>query len=453
MTIGLPEPLIPQFMGHLFSHGDIAFDCKIEIMLDLSYLRDRVNELREALEKRNYDTEILEKLLEIDRRRRELIKKTDELRALKNEKSRLIGKIKREGGSIEEILSELKKIDEELEKLEEERKKVEEEFWYLWSLIPNIPHESVPVGPDESANVEVRRWGEVPRFDFEPLAHWDLGERLGILDIKKGGELAGSRFVVYKNLGARLEWALINYFRDKAVQNRYTEILPPFLVNERTMYNSGQLPKFREEMYYIEKDGLYLVPTAEVPLTSLHANEILDEEQLPLYYFAYTPCFRREAGAHGRDVRGIKRMHQFNKVELYKYALPENSYNELEKMVRDVEGILQELNIPYRVVLLSTGDMGFAAAKTYDIEVWAAGQNAWLEASSISNVEAFQARRANIKVRRKTGKKEFVHTLNGSGLATPRVLIAILENNQQKDGSIIIPEVLRPYVGEEVIKP
>jgi len=429
------------------------FGCKIEIMLDLSYLRDKVDVLRDALRKRNYDLEILDRILEIDARRRELIRKTDELRALKNEKSKLIGQFKREGKPIDDILVELREIDRQLEELEEERKKVEEEFWYLWSMIPNIPHESVPVGPDESANVEVRRWGEIPQFDFEPLPHWDLGEKLDILDIKKGGELAGSRFVVYKNLGARLEWALINYFRDKARENGYVEILPPFLVNERTMFNSGQLPKFREEMYYIEKDGLFLVPTAEVPLTSLHAGETLDEDQLPLYYFAYTPCFRREAGAHGRDVRGIKRMHQFNKVELYKFTLPEQSYDELEKMVKNVEGILQELNIPYRVVLLSTGDMGFAAAKTYDIEVWAAGQNAWLEASSISNVEDFQARRAGVRVRRKSGKKELVHTLNGSGLATPRVLIALLENNQQKDGSIVIPEVLRPYVGEEVIRP
>ncbi len=415
-------------------------------MLDVSYLKKDIAKLEWTLKVRGYDTKLLDRIVELDTQRRELIRKTDSLRALKNRRSKEVGERKRRGESVEELLRELEEIDRQLKSLEEERRKVEEEFWNLWAQFPNIPHESVPVGKDEKDNVVVRQWGEIKEFDFEPLPHWELGEKLDILDIKRGGKIAGSRFVVYKKLGAKLEWALVNYFRDWAEKNGYTEIIPPFLVKEEVMFNSGQLPKFKEEMYYIEKDELYLVPTAEVPLTSLHWDETLDEEELPKYYYAYTPCFRREAGAHGRDVRGIKRMHQFNKVELYKFTLPEDSYKEHEKMVEDVEKVLKELNIPYRVVLLCTGDMGFGASKTYDIEVWAPGQKAWLEASSISNVEDFQARRANIKVRRKDGRKEFVHTLNGSGLATPRVLIAIMENFQTKDGEIIVPEPLRDYV-------
>ncbi len=422
-------------------------------MLDLNYLKgEKLEKLKRALKNRGYGMDVLEKVLEIDEKRRRIIKEVDELRAKKNEKSRLISQLKQKNESIDKLLKEAKEIDEKLEKLEDERREIEYEFFYYWSLIPNIPNDSVPIGKDSTENVIVRSWGKVPEFDFEPKPHWEIAEKLGIIDFEKGGKLAGSRFVVYKGLGAELEWALINYFREFAKKHGYTEIIPPFLVKERIMFNSGQLPKFREEMYYIEKDELYLVPTAEVPLTSLFEDSILEENELPIYYFAYTPCFRREAGAYGKDVRGIKRMHQFNKVELYKFTLPEQSYNEHEKMVRDVEEVLQSLNIPYRVVLLCTGDMGFASAKTYDIEVYCAGQRDYLEASSISNVEDFQSRRANIKVKRRNGKKEFVHTLNGSGLATPRVLISIIENNQTKEGYIKVPEPLVKYLGIEIIK-
>jgi seryl-tRNA synthetase (EC 6.1.1.11) len=422
-------------------------------MLDLNYLKgEKLEKLKNSLVNRGYSLDILEKVLKIDERRRKIIKEVDNLRAKKNEKSKIISQMRAKGENVDDLLKEAKEIDNVLENLEEERKKIENEFHYYWSLIPNIPHESVPIGKDSSENVVVREWGKIPEFDFEPKPHWEICEKLDIIDFNRGGELAGSRFVVYKGLGAELEWALINYFREFAKKHGYKEIIPPFLVNERVMFNSGQLPKFKDEMYYIEKDELYLVPTAEVPLTSLFMDRTLDEEELPIYYFAYTPCFRREAGAYGKDVRGIKRMHQFNKVELYKFTLPENSYNEHEKMVRDVEEILQSLNIPYRVVLLCTGDMGFASAKTYDIEVYCAGQGAYLEASSISNVEDFQSRRANIRVKRKNGKKEFVHTLNGSGLATPRVLISIIENNQTKEGYVIVPEPLRKYLGVDIIK-
>ncbi|MCS7245149.1 MAG: serine--tRNA ligase [candidate division WOR-3 bacterium] len=422
-------------------------------MLDLSYLKgDKLEKLKVSLKNRGYGLELIEKVLELDNKRKEYIKKVDELRAKKNEVSKKISQLKVKNEDVSNLIEEAKQIDNELQLLEDERKIIENEFYYYWSLIPNIPHESVPVGKDSSENKIIRSWGDIPKFDFEPKPHWEIAEKLNIIDFQKGGEIAGSRFVVYKGLGAELEWALINYFREFAKKRGYAEIIPPFLVNERTMFNSGQLPKFKDEMYYIEKDNLYLVPTAEVPLTSLFVDRVLEESELPVYYFAYTPCFRREAGAYGKDVRGIKRMHQFNKVELYKFTLPENSYIEHEKMVEDVEELLKSLNIPYRVVLLCTGDMGFASAKTYDIEVYCVGQKEYLEASSISNVENFQSRRANIKVRRKNGKKEFVHTLNGSGLATPRVLISIIENNQTKEGYIVVPEPLRKYLGLDIIK-
>ncbi len=422
-------------------------------MLDLSYLKgEKLEKLKTMLKNRGYGIDVLEKVLEIDEKRRKIIKEVDELRAKKNEKSKLISQLKQRNENVDELLKQAKEIDEKLKILEDERRKIENEFLYYWSLIPNIPHTSVPIGKSSLENAVVRSWGKIPEFDFEPKPHWEIAEKLRIIDFERGGKLAGSRFVVYKGIGAELEWALINYFREFAKKHGYTEIIPPFLVNERTMFNSGQLPKFKEEMYYIEKDELYLVPTAEVPLTSLFEDSTLEEDELPIYYFAYTPCFRREAGAYGKDVRGIKRMHQFNKVELYKFTLAEQSYDEHEKMVSDVEEVLQSLNIPYRVVLLCTGDMGFASTKTYDIEVYCAGQKDYLEASSISNVEDFQSRRANIRVKRKNGKKEFVHTLNGSGLATPRVLISIIENNQTKEGYIKVPEPLIKYLGVEIIK-
>ncbi len=421
-------------------------------MLDISYLRKKREVLEDALRKRGYSLSILDELTEIDAKRREIITKANELRAKKNEISKRIGELRRRGEDASHLMEEAKRYDELLRELKDKEKEYDRKFWELWAHVPNIPHESVPVGPDESANVVVREWGERREFPFTPKPHWDIAEVLGILDWKSASEMSGSRFVTYRGLGARLERALINYFLDTHTKNGYTEVFPPILVKPDALYASGHLPKFHEEMYYVSEDDLYLIPTAEASLANLHRGQVIPEDRLPLYYVAYTPCFRREAGSHGRDVRGIIRMHQFNKVELFKYTKPEESYEEHEKMVQDAERILQALGIPYRVVLLSTGDMGFAAAKTYDIEVWAPGLQRWLEASSVSNVEDFQARRANVKLRRKNGKTEYVHMLNGSGLATPRVFIAILENFQQEDGSVVVPEALRPYMGVEVIR-
>lgn len=422
-------------------------------MLDLEYIRGKRAILEDALRKRGYSTDILDELTELDKRRRELITKANELRAKKNYISQEIGNRKKRGEDVGDLLEEAKSIDEQLKEIEHEEKEVDKKFWDLWAYIPNIPHESVPVGKDSNDNVVVREWGEIREFDFEPKTHWEIGELLGILDFESAAKMSGSRFVTYKGLGATLERALINFFLDTHRKNGYTEIFPPILVKPEALFASGHLPKFEEEMYRAERDDMYLIPTAEASLANLHRDQVIPEENLPLYYVSYTPCFRREAGSYGSDVRGIIRVHQFNKVELFKYTKPEESYEEHEKMLRDAENILQLLGIPYRVVLLCTGDMGFAAAKTYDIEVWAPGLRRWLEASSVSNVEDFQARRANIRLKRKNGKKEYVHMLNGSGLATPRVFIAILENFQQRDGSVVIPEVLRDYVGVDVIKP
>jgi len=422
-------------------------------MLDLKYLREEREKLERALKNRGYSLDILEELDALDKARREYIKRANELRARKNEISKEIGLRKKAGEDISDLLEEAKRVEEELREVEEKEKEADKKFWELWAYVPNIPHESVPVGKDSNDNVIVRQWGEIREFDFEPKPHWEIGEMLGILDFESAGKMSGSRFAVYKGLGAILERALINFFLDTHRKNGYIEVFPPILVKPESLFASGHLPKFEEEMYRMERDDMYLIPTAEVSLANLHRDEVIPEEKLPLYYVAYTPCFRREAGSYGRDVRGIIRVHQFNKVELFKYTKPEESYIEHEKMVQDAERILQMLGIPYRVVLLCTGDMGFAAAKTYDIEVWAPGLNRWLEASSVSNVEDFQARRANIRLRRKDGRKEYVYMLNGSGLATPRVFIAILENYQQKDGSVVIPEVLRDYIGVDVIRP
>ncbi len=422
-------------------------------MLDLKYLREKRDVLEDALRKRGYSLDILKEIDEVDNLRRELITQANNLRARKNQISKEIAARKKSGESVDDLLEEAKRIDEELKDLEEKEKEMDKRFWELWAYIPNIPHESVPVGKDSEDNVVVREWGNPREFDFEPRPHWEIGEMLGILDFESAAKMSGSRFATYKGLGAILERALINFFLDTHRKNGYVEVFPPILVKPESLFTSGHLPKFEEEMYYMERDNMYLIPTAEASLANLHRDEVIPEEKLPLYYVSYTPCFRREAGSYGRDVRGIIRVHQFNKVELFKYTKPEESYKEHEKMVRDAENILQMLGIPYRVVLLCTGDIGFAAAKTYDIEVWAPGVKRWLEASSVSNVEDFQARRANIKLKRKDGRKEYVHMLNGSGLATPRVFIAILENYQQRDGSVVIPEVLREYVGVDVIRP
>jgi seryl-tRNA synthetase len=425
-------------------------------MLDIKIIREKPEWVKERLRTRGEDYPI-DEILELDKKRRELIQRVENLRHIRREESERIGKLKKEGKEEEaKALSEkVKALSEELKGLEEELKKVEEELEFKMSLIPNIPHESVPFGVSAEDNVVVKRWGDIPKFDFEPKPHWEIGEALGILDFERAGKITGSRFVVYWNEGALLERALINFMLDLHLKKHgYKEVLPPFIVNERALFGTGQLPKFKVDLFKIEEWDYYLVPTAEVPVTNLHQNEILPEEILPLYYVAYTPCFRSEAGSYGKDVRGIIRQHQFNKVELVKFTTPETSYEELESLLLDAEEVLQLLELPYRVVVLCTGDLGFAAAKTYDIEVWAPGQNRFVEISSCSNFEDFQARRANIRYRPKGGgKPRFIHTLNGSGLAVGRTVMAILENYQQEDGSVVIPKVLRPYMGGlEVIK-
>ncbi len=425
-------------------------------MLDIKLIREKPEWVKDRLKTRGEEYPV-DEVLSLDKKRRELIQKVESLRHERREKSERIGRLKREGKEEEaKALSEkVKAIGEELKSLEAELRKVEEALRLKLSLIPNIPHESVPVGKDETENVVVKRWGDLPQFDFEPKPQWEIGEALGILDFERAGKITGSRFVVYWNEGALLERALINFMLDLHVKKHgYKEVLPPFIVNEKTLFGTAQLPKFKEDLFKLEDWEYYLVPTAEVPVTNLHQNEILPEEVLPLYYTAYTPCFRSEAGSYGKDIRGIIRQHQFNKVELVKITTPETSYDELESLLLDAEEVLQLLGLPYRVVVLCTGDLGFAASKTYDIEVWAPGQNRFVEISSCSNCEDYQARRANIRYRPKGGgKPRFVHTLNGSGLAVGRTVMAILENYQQKDGSVVIPEVLRPYMGGlEIIK-
>lgn len=421
-------------------------------MVDRNLLRSQegIQRLKRALAHRGEDPGVVEHLVALDERWRELTHELNNLRRIQKEKARSVGHLKREGRheEAEDVIVESRTLSEKIRVMEEEIRQVEQHFHTLWMRIPNLPHESVPVGKDESANVVVRTWGEKPSFDFEPRPHWEIGEQLGILDFEAPRVMSGSRFVGYRGLGARLERALIQFFLDlHTTEHGYTEVFPPILVREESMVASGHLPKFREDMYEVSEDGLFLIPTAEVSLANLHRDTLFSEEDLPRFYTAYTPCFRREAGAYGRDVRGMVRLHQFNKVELFKYTLPEHSYEELERMLQDAERVLQRLGIPYRVVLLSTGDMGFAASKTYDLEAWAPGLGRWLEVSSVSNTEDFQARRARVRVRRRDGQVDFVHTLNGSGLATPRTFIALLENYQQKDGSVVIPDVLRPYMG------
>lgn len=419
-------------------------------MLDLKLIREKPEWVKERLKTRGQEYPI-DEILELDKKRRELIRKVENLRYLRRENSEKIGRLKKLGEELQvKILSEkVKNLGEELRFLEEELKEVENKIFYQLSLLPNIPHESIPIGKDETENVVVKIWGEPKTFDFEPKPHWEIGERLGILDFERAAKLAGSRFVVYWEEGALLERALINFMLDlHSKKHNYKEILPPFIVNELTMFGTGQLPKFKDELFKLENWNYYLVPTAEVPLTNLHKDEILPEEVLPLYYTAYTPCFRAEAGAYGKDVRGIIRQHQFNKIELVKIVVPETSYEELESLLLDAEETLQLLELHYRVILLCTGDLGYASSKTYDIEVWVPGQNRYIEISSCSNCEDFQARRANLRYRPKGGgKPRYVHTLNGSGLAVGRTVMAILENYQQEDGSVIIPEVLRPYMG------
>ncbi|AEH45984.1 seryl-tRNA synthetase [Thermodesulfatator indicus DSM 15286] len=424
-------------------------------MLDIRLIREKPEFVKERLALRGGEYPI-EEILEIDKRRRELIQEVESLRHARKVASEEIGALKRQGKDASAKMQEVKELGEKLKALEAELREVEARLKALLLEIPNLPHESVPPGEDENDNQVVKRWGDLPSFDFTPKPHWEIGEALGIFDFARAAKITGSRFVVYRGAGARLERALISFMLDLHTrEHHYREVLPPFIVNEASMIGTGQLPKFKEDLFKLEGWNYYLIPTAEVPVTNLHRDEILAEEDLPLYYVAYTPCFRAEAGSHGRDVKGIIRQHQFNKVELVKFAHPETSYDELESLTLDAEEVLQKLGLPYRVVILCTGDLGFAAAKTYDIEVWSPGQDRFVEISSCSNFEDYQARRANIRFRPKEGKKpQLVHTLNGSGLAVGRTLMAIIENYQQKDGSVVVPEVLRPYLGgQEVIEP
>jgi seryl-tRNA synthetase len=420
-------------------------------MHDLSFFRNNFDRIAERLSARSNPPN-LESFRELDKQRRAAISQTEQLKARRNAESQEIAKLKREGADTSERQKEMRAIGEEIAGLDKQAAELEEQFRELLTGIPNIPHESVPAGRDESENVEVRRCGEAPQFDFEPKAHWDLGPELGILDFERAAKITGARFALYMGMGAKLERALINFMLDTHTREHgYTEVLPPFLVNSDSLFGTGQLPKFKEDLFKIEGHDFWLIPTAEVPVTNIFRNETLDESALPTSFCAYTPCFRSEAGSYGRDVRGIIRQHQFQKVELVKFTRPDQSYAELERLTADAEDILRRLGLPYRTVVLCTGDMGFSSAKTYDIEVWLPGQNGFKEISSCSNFEAFQARRAGIRYR--TGKKsELVHTLNGSGLAVGRTWVAIVENYQQKDGSVVVPEALRPYLNTEVIR-
>jgi seryl-tRNA synthetase len=421
-------------------------------MLDARFVRENIDMIKTALEKRNYEIDLSE-FLSIEAERLKLLKESEELRNKRNVVSEEIGKLKRQKQNTDALVAEMKGVSDRIKEIDDMLRGIEEKTELFLLNIPNIPHESVPAGKDETGNVEIRKWCQLRQFDFEPLNHWDIAETLGIIDFETGAKIAGARFSLMKGAGAKLERALMNFMLDVNTSKGYKEIFPPLLVNRESMTGTGQLPKFEAELFRTVDPEFYLIPTAEVPVTNIHRGEILMEEQLPIYYTAYTPCFRREAGSYGKDVRGLIRQHQFNKVELVKFTRPEDSYNELGKLTADAEDILQKLGLPYRTVVLCTGDMGFSAAKTYDIEAWLPGQKRYREISSCSNFGDFQSRRANIRFKRE-GKKgtEFVHTLNGSGLAIGRTLVAILENYQQKDGTVVVPEALRQYMGVDVIK-
>ena len=423
----------------------------MEGMHDLGYFRSNFDQLAQRLSTRSNPPN-LDQFRELDARRRAAISKTEELKRRRNEESGKIAQLKREGADTAEQQKQVRAIGDEISACDEQVKALDEQFRELLAGIPNVPHESVPVGKDSEGNVEVRRVGEPRRFDFEPKAHWDLGPELGILDLERAAKITGARFALYWGLGAKLERALINFMLDVHTREHgYTEVLPPFLANSQSLYGTGQLPKFADDLFKCEKTDFWLIPTAEVPVTNIYRDETLEGDGLPIRLCAYTPCFRSEAGSYGRDVRGIIRQHQFQKVEMVKFARPEQSYDELEKLTDDAEDILRRLGLPFRTVVLCTGDTGFSSAKTYDIEVWLPGQNGYKEISSCSNFEAFQARRAGIRF--KGGKKtEYAHTLNGSGLAIGRTWVAIVENYQQADGSVVVPEALRPYLGVDVIR-
>ena len=423
-------------------------------MLDAKRIRKNYEEVKERVEFRGKGDFGLSKLKDIDEKRREILAEVERMKNRQNTVSKQIPALKKEGKDTSVIMAEMKKLSSEIKPLEAKLDEVDEEYRLMLLSVPNTPNEKVPYGVDDNDNEVMRVVGEPTKFDFEPKAHWDIGEALDILDFERAAKIAGTRFTVYKGLGARLERAITNFMLDlHTIDQSYVEILPPFMVNRKAMTGTGQLPKFEEDMFYIPQKDFFLIPTAEVPVTNLRGEEIIKEDELPIYYTAYTPCFRAEAGSAGRDTRGLIRQHQFNKVELVKFVKPEGSYDELEKLTADAEAVLKILGIPYRVVRLCSGDLGFSSAMTYDIEVWMPSYGRYVEISSCSNFEDFQARRAGIRYRdSETGKAEFVHTLNGSGLAVGRTTAAILENFQREDGSVEIPEALRKYMGVDEIK-
>jgi len=422
-------------------------------MLDIQLIRDKPDFVKERLSTRGGDHYLLvDRILLLDQERRSILRELESLRSERNRVSKEIGTMKKRSLDTSDLEAQVKKIRESVEKLEAKLSLVEKQMKEVMLRLPNIPHESVPIGEDEKDNLEVRRYGTPRDFNFEPKPHWEIGEKLDILDFERGAKLSGSRFTVLKNVGAKLERALINFMLDMHAKKGYVEMLPPHLVKPEVLEGTGQLPKFEEELYKCERDNLYLIPTAEVPLTNLFRDEILREDQLPIYLMSYTPCYRREAGAYGKDIRGIIRQHQFNKVELVKIVKPEDSYQELEKLTQDAEDVLRALELPYRVVLLCSGDLGFSSAKTYDIEVWFPSQGRYREVSSCSNCEDFQARRINTRFKDTQGRNRYVHTLNGSGLAVGRTMAAILENYQREDGSVVVPHALRDYLKLDIIR-
>ena len=423
-------------------------------MLDIKRIREDFEEVRQKVESRGQGDFGISGVLELDAKRRQLLADVEAKKSRQNADSKEIPKLKKEGKDVTTLMAEMKALSEDIKRLDAQVGQIEEDLQDALLNIPNTPNEKVPVGVSDEENLEMRRWGEPKSVDFEQKAHWDVGADLDILDFERATKIAGTRFTVYKGLGARLERSVMNFMLDLHTREHgFTEILPPFMVNRDAMTGTGQLPKFEDDMFHVPAKDFFLIPTAEVPVTNMLMNEILDGTKLPIYYTAYTPCFRKEAGSAGRDTRGLIRQHQFNKVELVKFSKPEESYEELESLTAAAEEILKRLEIPYRVVRLCTGDLGFSSAMTYDIEVWMPSYGRYVEISSCSNFESYQARRANIRFRREAGSKtEFVHTLNGSGLAVGRTTAAILENYQQADGSVVVPEVLRPYMGTDVIR-
>lgn len=424
-------------------------------MLDLKRIRNNPEEIKLALTNRgeDFDVNVIDELVKLDEQRRNILSEVEILKSKRNQVSAEIPKLKKAGEDVAPIMAEMKELGNEIKDHDTNLAEVNEKIDYIMLRIPNIPNPQVPEGDSDADNVEIKRWGEPKSFNGEPKAHWDLGADLGILDAERGGKVAGSRFTFYKGLGARLERAVLNYFMDKHSDDHgYTEILPPYMVNRNSMTGTGQLPKFEDDAFKVENNGFFLIPTAEVPVTNMYRDEVLNGEDLPIKHVAYSACFRAEAGSAGRDTRGLIRQHQFNKVELVKFSRPEDSYDELEKLVRDAEEVLEELGLPYRKVRICKGDLGFTAALKFDLEVWMPSYNRYVEISSCSNFEDFQARRANIKFRDGKNKPQFVHTLNGSGLAVGRTVAAILENYQNEDGSVTVPDVLKRYMGVDVIK-